>query len=126
MMALLADVYPAQIVINPGPEARVQDRVRVIVQRGDPNTNTPARLTAFADSSQGPRAVYSQALQDFTSPLRPQRLREAREPAYRRYTATTASGIPVYFEKTGGCGCGSRLKSFNPFPSLTMLAAPSR
>jgi hypothetical protein len=124
-VALRADVYPATLVIDPGPNQRVQDRVRVLVLQGDPERNPPVpdRLTVFADASDGPHVVYSQLLTDFTAPSRPQRLRDVHLPEYKLYQATTQSGTPIQFEKSGGCGCGSRLRGFNPFPALQSLAA---
>lgn len=32
------------------------------------------------------------------------------------YQAVTANGDVVFFRRGGGCGCGSQVKSFRPFP----------
>jgi hypothetical protein len=32
------------------------------------------------------------------------------------WQAVTASGDVIYFKRSGGCLCGSQLRSFRPFP----------
>lgn len=113
-VSVRADVYPALLTID----TRRVERVRVIVVAG-----TPDRLIVFGDGPDGPQVVYSQAIQNFTVPPRPQRLRELYTPAFTNYTAETLQGDPITFQKGSGCGCGSRLKSYNPFPSIASLAA---
>jgi hypothetical protein len=126
-VTLRADVYPAQFTVGtPGEtDFRAQDRVRVIVVQG--TSANPDRLIVFADGTPAPRVVYSQLVTSFQAPAQPQRLRELHSAAFNNYTATTLQDppTPLSFSKTGGCGCGSRLKSFNPFPQIASLNAPA-
>lgn len=36
------------------------------------------------------------------------------------YNITLEGGITASIMRDGGCGCGSRLRSYNPFPGLPM------
>ena len=113
------DVFPAVVTFNrPDSSTQTLDRVRVIIVAG-----TPAdRVFVFQDHADGPRPVFSAQVLSHTAPRTPQRLREVHSPEFSTHEISTpAANLSVL--KSSGCGCGSRLKSFNPFPSINALAA---
>lgn len=109
-----ADVYPTTVRVN---GVTTYERVRVILVGGEPE-----RVFIYKDGAQGPELAFSSEATSYDPPHTPQRLREAFQPMFVTYTIKTPD-ITLTFEKAGGCGCGSRLKSFNPFPSISSLSA---
>lgn len=86
--------------LPPSSAAVKEDGLRVVV--------TNDALFIFRDAAPGPQTVFYERLDSFT-------------PAPRRHSdfrAVTASGKLVTFRSSGGCGCGSRLRAFNPFPMM--------
>lgn len=128
-----ADVFPATVTVAPPdpdspsastlthplpPTHRRLEKVRVVV--------TLDQVLIFEDSSQGPQLIFSERLQDYTPPpKRGQTIRTMHAP--REATLLTDSGKTLAFSRSAGCGCGSQLKSFNPFSTTTSysLAAQS-
>lgn len=126
-----ADVYPASLVVAPasspepasalrlpGPDdphgRRRLDKVRVLV--------TDTHVYVFEDSSNGPQVIFSETFTDYTPPI-PQhrrRVRDAMNPS--EATLTTQSGKTLAFSRQSGCGCGSRLKTFDPFKIIVAAA----
>lgn len=118
-VTLQADVFPATLNVDyQTGESRTVHRARVVV------TESPPRVLVFTDSSQGPQVVFSDNVLSYQQPERPRKLRDLYTPETQTYHVTTA-GAALSFVKDGGCGCGSRLKGFNPFPAITALAATS-
>lgn len=91
------DLAPAFARLTPaeGLEETFQ-KARVIV--------TDERVYVWIDSPTGPVLRYEGRLESL----------EGRNTI--GYQAITASGDAVYFKRSGGCACGSQLKSFRPFP----------
>jgi hypothetical protein len=126
---LRADVFPAVVVVAPAgsstpatslsrlPEDhRKVEKVRIVV--------TLEEVLIFQDSSKGPELIFSEPLLDYTPPpKRPSTIRTMHTP--REATLQTESGKTLAFHRSTGCGCGSRLKSFNPFAATTTYAAAS-
>jgi len=117
-----ADVFPAALVVAPadspeGPASlarrtpddhRYLDRARVVV--------TTDAILVFQDSSSGPELIFSERLASYTPPPPNSTLTiRSRQGAAREGLATTDSGKTIAFGRGPGCGCGSRLKSFDPF-----------
>lgn len=115
-----ADVFPAVLQITGSDdESRTVDKVRVIITEG-----TPDKVLVFQDASTGPSLIYSAEVTGYTPPKTAMRLREMHQPEFTTHAITTPT-TTLTVTKSGGCGCGSRLKSFNPFPTITSLAAAS-
>lgn len=129
-----ADVFPASLVVAPAssPEPatttryplpddehgrRLVDKVRVLV--------TDTHVYVFQDSPQGPALIFSEEVTDYTPPipLHTRRVRDAHKPT--EATLTTSSGKTLAFSRSSGCGCGSRLKTFNPFKVVLATARES-
>lgn len=95
------DLFPAQIIINSneGVIAAVQGDARVII------TNDMAYI--FQDGPTGkPEAVFGEYLEEFEGSNR------------EGYTVTTATGNVLVVTRSKGCGCGSMLRGFFPFPGV--------
>jgi hypothetical protein len=132
-----SDVFPAALVVSPATSlaaasiyARNEDlltagakrleKVRVITLSSPHPT-----VIVFQDSPQGPRVVFQQPIATF-SPA-PPRASRFDKPGVRsthpEFLVQAQNGTTLAYYRTGGCGCGSRLKSFNPFSSLTSIAS---
>jgi hypothetical protein len=79
--------YPARVVVSSAPD-------------GDPSSEV---LHIFADSEFGPARIYS-------APVL------SRSGSHREGVVATPDG-EVSFRRASGCGCGSALKVFRPFPA---------
>ena len=121
-MRVRADVFPAIISVAPadspnGPatlskrtpeDHRYLEKTRVVV--------TVDTLLIFQDSSSGPELIFSERIADYTPPPPNRTLTiRTRAGATREALVTLDSGKTVAFTRQQGCGCGSRLKSFDPF-----------
>lgn len=106
------DVFPAHVALSTG---EVFDRVRIIV--------TLDTVFVFKDSSAGPVVAFSERLASY-DPGNPPHRRTRSNPV-RPALVTTDSDTVITFNRTGGCGCGSRLKSFNPFAASQLPTAAS-
>jgi hypothetical protein len=112
------DVFPAYVTINPAlkaqeDEPQILEKARVVV--------TGDTVYVFKDSPTGPALVYSDRLQSY-DPGVPVHRRTRSRPA-RTPSLVTESGDQVSFGRSGSCGCGSRLKSFDPFPQISQVAS---
>ena len=119
--AVLSDTFPAIATL---PDGRSRDRIRVIVFRNP--ANEQETLLILQDSADGPKAVYSQPLSSYTKPKQAIRLKDIYNPDANMHTATLSAGDgtqTVTWLKSTGCGCGSRLKSFNPFTGIASVDA---
>jgi hypothetical protein len=108
---ILVDLFPAQVTLPAPPTPTPTDApstlsstlypARLIIT-ADPDAPTaPSTVYVFTDSSAGPALLYS-------APA------TARTGDNRQGETTTPEG-PLSYQKAGGCGCGSALKSFAPF-----------
>lgn len=70
------------------------------------NVVTDDEIYVYTDSSEGPAVWFTGRLDDFSGD------------ATNGWTVETSEGQTVKFTRTTGCGCGSRLKGFNPFPGV--------
>ena len=133
--AVSSDVFPAVLVVMPpdtfpasiygSAEERsdaggtLRERVRVISL-----TSPERRLLAWVDSAQGPELFFNEPYTLFTeAPAKAVRFSAANRSTTPEYTATLPDGRSVAWYRLGGCGCGSQLKSFNPFTVLTRIAS---
>lgn len=101
---VLFDIFPARVTYEDG--SRV-DKTRVIISED--------ALYVFRDDPNGPGVVADPAvmLLSFTGgPLRGIELQ-------------TKAGL-IQVVRSSGCGCGSRVKYYQPFPDRQMLLQPRR
>lgn len=124
-MSVKYDLFPAFVAFIPatdptpiteigsGPprprDARHFDKARVIVF-GD-------KVTIAVDGDSGPRVIF----QESYTPGHFQRSADRTKDSY----LTTDSGVKIAFKKNDACGCGSRLRSWNPYRTLDSTKDPT-
>lgn len=92
------------------PEAAYQlNTARVVVFGGN--------VTIAVDGSDGPRLVFNEKI-DPTSHVKGATVRDD---SY----VQTVSGIKIAYRKDSACGCGSRLKSWNPYRNSYSVKDPT-
>jgi len=116
MPQVRADTFPALVTIAPAgfedtvrthsplPGSRQINTARIIV--------TESRVLVAIDSVNGPQAVFSEGYD-------PSSFQKAAKKSDDSYV-TTLSGKRIAFSKDEACGCGSRLRSWNPFRGIVM------
>ncbi len=116
MPQVVADTFPALINIAPPSydgEVRTHSphdgTFQVSVAR---IILTEDRIIIATDSSAGPNVVFSEGYD-------PETLEKAPKKSQDSYV-TTLSGKRLAFAKDESCGCGSRLRSWNPFKGIVM------
>lgn len=90
--------------------SRTVDRVRVIL--------TQERVLIGADSSDGPTLI-------FRDRIRPGTLRLAKSRNTEASVLVTETDKVLVFIKDQNCGCGTRLRSWNPYRTLQSTADPT-
>ena len=120
------DVFPATVVFAapdfpvaiedmrsapPTPDAAYVNTARVIIQGG--------WIRIAKDSSAGPQVVFQEPVDETTH-------FKSQSPAQEDSYITTVSGKKIAFRKDAACGCGSRLKSWNPNGSLSSTKDPTQ
>lgn len=125
MPKVRADVFPAIVVVAPPGAPRASSLRPPRVHHTDPRSDGSELLQSvrvivtddtayiYQDSADGPVLVFRERLAEYTPPPHPRTQRLSSPP--REASLTTDSGKTMSFRKSGGCGCGSRLKTFNPF-----------
>jgi len=117
-MSVKYDLFPAYVSILPaddstsvelmssGPQnprhARHLDKARVIVYQN--------KIVIATDSDNGPRVVFQEKY-DTESFIRS----SSRD---KESFLTTVSGKKLAFRRNDACGCGSRLRSWNPYTTV--------
>lgn len=114
MEKILLDVFPCNVIVAPEtyttkldvrsdiPNTLYRDVTRIII--------TETRVMVAIDSPEGAQVIGNE-LYD------PETLELGKKPDYLT-RLTTISGKKIAFLKDDGCGCGSRLRSWNPYRSL--------
>lgn len=114
-----SDVFPATVTVTTpeSPTPQVFEKSRVVL--------TTDTAYVFQDSPKGPDLVYSSPLNEY-DPGVPIHRRTRSTPA-RMPSALLADGSSLTFVRSAGCGCGSRLKGFDPFshPALSTASGSS-
>lgn len=72
---------------------------------------TDDEVIVYVDSPEGPRPVYQERIDDFYGE------------AKLGWTVEISNGDVMSIRRNTGCGCGSRLRGFNPFPGVPFQAA---
>lgn len=91
------DLFPATVTVG----EQVLTPARAVV--------TDDAVHVYMDSRNGPEDRYTARLADFDG---------ARNIGY---IAETDDGEKVHIQRASGCGCGSRLRGFKPFPGVPIV-----
>lgn len=124
-MSAQHDVFPAFVIFlqaddpTPTPEmtsappfpktGRSFDKARVVVYG--------TRVTVAIDGDNGPKIVFSEEYQHGTHFKNPDKTKDS--------YITTTSGKKIAYRRNDACGCGSRLRSWNPYRSLNSIKDPT-
>jgi hypothetical protein len=122
-MRIIADIFPADFSgaaadvltdvndLNPittnDPRIAYVATTRIIV--------TETHVSVASDSPQGPSIVFHEPYAQFFPP-------KEKNGVYR---AILKSGKFVAFQKDDACGCGTRLRSWNPYKTLNSINDPT-
>lgn len=130
--SLRADVFPAVLSVAPAsdppatsvgypnpeerPGTKYLEKVRVLVSMDS--------VYVFRDSATGPELIFFERLASYTPmPKKPAKRGFTESLKQREATLVTDSGKTLAFHRSGSCGCGSRLKSFDPFASINQYSS---
>ena len=124
-MSVKHDIFPAFVAVLPaedgtplldmrsGPlypkEARQIITARVVVFNN--------RITIAVDGNDGPKIIFNQAVDPATFHKAPKQSEDSH--------IQTLSGIKIAYRKDENCGCGSRLRSWNPYRILNSKNDPT-
>jgi hypothetical protein len=124
-MSVKHDIFPAFVALLPAEDptpllemksgplypktARQLLTARVVVFNN--------RVTIAVDSNDGPRIVFNQAVD-------PSTFQKGAKPSEDSFIQTL-KGIKIAYRKDENCGCGSRLRSWNPYRILNSTKDPT-
>jgi hypothetical protein len=119
-MQIVVDVFPAHFQLTPAGHLETIDVLNAHPPTKDPDIYylattrvvlTEDTITVAQDSPQGAMIVFQEKYSK-DALLGP-------EGHKKTYKLTTESGKMLAFQKDTNCGCGSRLRSWNPYKTLT-------
>ena len=124
-MSVKHDIFPAFVAVLPaddetpllemtsGPlhpkQARQILTARVVVFN--------SRITIAVDGNDGPKVIFNQEIDPTTFHKAPKQSENSH--------VQTLSGIKIAYRKDENCGCGSRLRSWNPYRILQSKNDPT-
>lgn len=124
-MSVKHDIFPAFVALLPadddtpltdlrsGPlfpkQARQVITARVVVFNN--------RITIAIDGNDGPKVIFNQ-------PVDPASFQKSAKPSEDSFIQTL-NGIKIAYRKDENCGCGSRLRSWNPYRILNSKNDPT-
>lgn len=123
MSSILLDVFPATVALSHADFA-----IPIEDMRSSPPTAGAAsfgtarvvitndRIIIARDAGSGPIVVFSEGID-------PAQLQK--NPSQVDSYVTTLSGKKVVFRKDSACGCGSRLKTWRPFKTMSSVKDPT-
>ena len=124
-MGVKYDLFPAFVTIAaPGEAASLDD-----VQSGPPRPTTARsfdkarvivyteRIIIAVDGDQGPKIILDEAYPAGTFIRSGDRSTDSK--------LTTNLGFHIAFKRNDACGCGSRLRSWNPYRTLSSTKDPT-
>jgi len=123
-MRVLCDIFPARLRVIPSTTPIDYDTLDVVQPADGSRLVTVVRVIVSDDtvlvggeSSDGPMLIFRERYDPATltvdrSGLTPSRL-------------VTESGKVLVFDKDQNCGCGSRLRSWNPYRTLSSSKDPT-
>jgi len=88
---------------DPTPGATYQEVTRVVI--------TDKKIIVAKDGPNGPQIVFREEYDEFIPSDEPD----------KDSFVKTASGKMLAFKKDRGCGCGSRLKGWNPYKTVLSM-----
>lgn len=112
---IVLDVFPSNIIV--APKGFVEDVTELRPVPDVPNTLykdvtriivTDTRILVAVDSPNGAQVIGNEEYETFI---------KGSKPDFLSYVITK-SGKQIAFYKDNGCGCGSRLRSWNPYKTL--------
>jgi len=115
-MRIVHDVFPCHLSVAPATyvesirskgnpdEVFYRDITRVVLVEDEIGLT----IWVAQDAPNGPQIIFQERLAEFIKADKPE------QDAH----ATTVSGKTLAFSKDNNCGCGSRLKSWNPYRTL--------
>jgi hypothetical protein len=126
-MHITADVFPAHFTVAKkdvydelkrikaypplkSPDVGYISKTRVLIANLK-NLEKPENdliLVVASDSPDGPQIMFQERIESFSEDS-------------GTYRALTVSGKMVAFELQSNCGCGSRLRSWNPYKTLSSI-----
>jgi hypothetical protein len=94
------NLFPLAVTVNDkdGNPVQAHNAARTIV--------TDDEVFVYVDGAQGPEVFFTDRLEDFEGN------------ASDGWTVKTSEESSLTMTRSGGCGCGSRLKGYNPFPGI--------
>jgi len=122
-MRIIADIFPADFS---GTASNVLTDVALLnpITTNDPRVSyvattriivTETHVSVAADSPSGPTLVFHEPYAQFFPPTEKNGV----------YRAILKSGKFVAFQKDDACGCGTRLRSWNPYKTLSSINDPT-
>lgn len=114
-MKILLDRFPCHLAAM--PEGKVEDVTTLRSYEPTPGSTyleitrvivTEKQVIVAKDGNDGPQIVFREAYKTFIPS------KEATKDSY----IETESGKMLVFKKDTGCGCGSRLRGWNPYKTL--------
>lgn len=123
-MKVLHDLFPARVRVVPPSTPVDPERVSVTARYEGSRLVSAVRVVLSddtimigADSSDGPMLIFREAYDTTSLHLN----KTGTTPTF----LVTTSGKTVIYDKDMDCGCGSRLRSWNPYRSLYASGDPS-
>lgn len=101
------DGYGEITVLTRLPQSRYVDAVRIVI--------SDSRVMIAGDTSKGPALIFNERYSPTSAVLN-------RKGTSRLITET---GKLVVFDKDNNCGCGSRLRGWNPYTTLNSINDPT-
>lgn len=98
-----ADIFPVNLELTKGEETTRYEKARIVL--------TLDHVYVFQDATPKPTVVFEDRLTSYTPPVPATRVRKASQLNDRTARFETEDGYSASFIKSGGCGCGSRLKT---------------
>jgi len=119
-MQIVVDVFPAHFQLTPAGHLETVDVLNAHPPTKDPDIYylattrvvlTENTITVAQDAPTGPMIMFQEKY-DRENLIGP-------EGDKKTYRLTTESGKMLAFQKDTNCGCGSRLRGWNPYKTLT-------
>lgn len=124
-MSVKHDVFPAFVaVLHPEDPTPLLEMQSAPLQPKTARQVITARVVVFndhimiaMDGNDGPKVIFNQKID-------PNTFKKASKSSEDSYVQTL-NGIKIAYRKDENCGCGSRLRSWNPYRSLNSTADPT-